>query len=470
MRRERNVRFRADLFESLLDPRLFELPPELAAIDRLLDDERLLEVVRRKLTATRGRPTIPLETYLRMMYLKRRYRLGFEALVKEVADSLTWRTFCRLNLTDPVPEASTLIKLTHRLGPEVLEQLNDALMARLVEQKVLKRHHQRLRVDTTVVEANVHHPTDAGLLADGVRVLSRLTRQAQQAGIGRRIRVRSRLCSVRRRLRAIARVLRRGDQQSQAQVDQLTAEVAERADATLQEARRMLRAVRRRIRQLGPAVGARYRALEQALQRYGERLSRVLDQTRLRLRGVRAIPDRLVSLFDPDARPIRRGKLAKPVEFGYKLLLAETREGFVTHAGLHAGNPSDDTLLLTAVAAHVRVVGAVPWAVVADRGMSSEANEQALRQWGVVQVVLPARGRVSQARRCWEKRRTFRRLLRWRAGQEGRISHLKRAFQLHRTLYRGAQRATTWVLEGIWAANLARAAYCMTAMGALARP
>lgn len=131
------------------------------------------------------------------------------ALVKEVADSLVWRSFCRLRLTDKVPDATTLIKLTHRLGPEVIEQLNDALMAQLVEKRLIKRHGQRARVDTTVVEANIHHPTDASLLADGVPVLTRLMRRAKEAGIGVRISVRNRLCSVRRRLRRIGQMLRR---------------------------------------------------------------------------------------------------------------------------------------------------------------------------------------------------------------------------------------------------------------------
>ena len=206
--------FRGDLFESLLDPQLFQLPRELAIIDRLLDDERYLEPIRRKLTATRGRPTIPLETYLRMMYLKRRYDLGFEALVKEVADSLVWRSFCRLNLTDKVPDASTLIKLTHRLGPEVFEELHKTLMGHRVEQRVIKQRSPRIRVDTTVVRAHVHYPTDAGLLADGVRVLTRLVRRAKEAGIGLRIAARNRLRSVRRRLQRIHRVLRRGGEKA----------------------------------------------------------------------------------------------------------------------------------------------------------------------------------------------------------------------------------------------------------------
>ncbi|WP_324670160.1 ISNCY family transposase [Geochorda subterranea] len=460
MRRERNVAFKADVFESLIDPQLFDCPRSWPS--STVDDERFLEPIRRKLTARRGRPTIPLGTYLRMVYLKRRYRLGFEALVKEVADSLVWRRFCRLRLTDKVPDATTLIKLTHRLGPDVIEQLNDALMAQLVEARLMKRHGQRIRVDTTVVEANIHHPTDAGLLADGVRVLTRLMRRAKEAGIGVRLSVRDRLRSVRRRLRRIGQMLRRGGEKAQAEVDRLTAEVALRAEQTLQEAQRMARAVQRRIRQLGPAVGSRYRALAQGLVTYTRRLRRVLEQTRLRLQGIRTIPDRLVSLFDPDARPIRRGKLSKPVEFGYKLVLVETQEGFIRHFRLHGGNPSDDSVLVDAVAEHIHAVGATPRAVAADRGMSSRANEAALRAMGIAYVALPARS--GRARRLFERRRAFRRLLRWRSGQEGRIAHLKHAFELDRSRYRGAERAFTWIGEDLLAHNLTRAARRLLAL------
>lgn len=458
MRRERNLRFKGDLFESLIDPSLFELPKELAIVDRLLDDEALLEPIRQKLPSLRGRPSIPLETYLRMMYLKRRYRLGFEALVQEVADSLVWRSFCRLNLTDKVPDPTTLIKLTHRLGPSVIERLNDLLMAKLAEEKVMKKHGQRIRVDTTVMEANIHHPTDASLLADGVRVLTRLMRRAQEEGIGLRIAVRNRLRSVKRRLRRIAFLLRRGGEKAQAQVDRLTAEVASRTQQTLREAERIAQAVAQRIRELGPQVGSRYAALLRDLMAYGDRVRRVLGQTRRRLQGVRKIPHRLVSLFDPDARPICRGKLAKRVEFGYKLGLTETEEGFITQCQLREGNPSDEAWLPDLVQGHTRVTGAKPRAVAGDRGMSSRANEAILRAMGIGQVVLPARGKLTAERRRFERRRAFRRMVRWRSGQEARIHHLKDAFELDRSRYRGAERAWTWALEGTFAANLTQAA------------
>jgi IS5 family transposase len=117
-------------------------------VDAILDDDRFLAPFRSRLTARVGRPTIAIETYLRLMYLKHRYALGYETLCKEVADSFTWRRFCRIALDGRVPDPSTLMKLTKRLGPGLVEELNAELLSLAVERKVLRS--RRLRVDTTV--------------------------------------------------------------------------------------------------------------------------------------------------------------------------------------------------------------------------------------------------------------------------------------------------------------------------------
>jgi Transposase domain (DUF772) len=132
------------LWESVLPAELRELPPELGRVDELLDEERFLAPFRARLTARTGRPTIPIETYLRLMFLKHRYGLGYETLCREVSDSLTWRRFCRVPLDGRVPDPTTLIKLTRRLGPELIEELNAELLSLAVERKVLRS--RRLRV------------------------------------------------------------------------------------------------------------------------------------------------------------------------------------------------------------------------------------------------------------------------------------------------------------------------------------
>ena len=181
MLRERAVG--ESLWEAVLPEELRELPPELGKVDGLLDQDRFLEPFRRRLTATTGRPTIPIETYLRLAYLRHRYDLGWETLCKEVSDSFTWRRFCRIALDGRVPDPSTLMKLTKRLGPGLLEELNAELLALAVEGRVLRS--RRLRVDTTVVEADVRSPTDSGLCAHAVSRLASLARRIKAKAAGK---------------------------------------------------------------------------------------------------------------------------------------------------------------------------------------------------------------------------------------------------------------------------------------------
>ena len=189
------------LWEAVLPAALRELPPELAKIDRILDEDRFLAPFRCRLTARIGRPTIPIETYLRLMYLKHRYGLGYETLCKEVADSFTWRRFCRIGIEGRVPDPTTLMKLTKRLGPELLEKLNAELLSLAVERKVLRS--RRLRVDTTIVEADIRSPTDSGLCAHAVSRLTRLASRIKAAGLAGDTRLRDRRRSVGKRVRAI---------------------------------------------------------------------------------------------------------------------------------------------------------------------------------------------------------------------------------------------------------------------------
>ena len=179
MLRERAVG--ESLWEAVLPQELRELPEELRKVDGMLDDDRFLAPFRSRLTATIGRPTTAVETYLRLMYLKHRYDLGYETLCKEVSDSFTWRRFCRIALDGRVPDPTTLMKLTKRLGPGLVEELNGELLSLAVERKVLRS--RRLRVDTTVVEADIRSPTDSGLCAHAVSRLTRLARRIKAAGL-----------------------------------------------------------------------------------------------------------------------------------------------------------------------------------------------------------------------------------------------------------------------------------------------
>ncbi len=183
---------------------------------------------------------------------------------------------------------------------------------------------------------------------------------------------------------------------------------------------------------------------------------RLLVQTDQRLAGNRVIPDRLVSLSDPDARPIRKGKPGHPTQFGYTLLLAEDERGFIADHRLQRGNPPDAPQLLPSVQRVMALTGRPPGTVVGDRGFGTAANDQALEALGVKRIGLQRNGTPGKARQAYERTRIFRRLRNWRVGIEARISHLKRGFGLRRTRLRRLPGARTWVGLGIFAYNLQR--------------
>jgi IS5 family transposase len=440
------------LWEALLPEELKRLPAELARVDAYLDDERFIAPWRTLFDRRLGRPSVPVDTLLRLLYLKHRYQLGYESLCKEVSDSISWRRFCRIGLDGPVPHPTTLVKLVGRAGPEVVEQLNQALLAKLAQDKLLRG--RKLRVDTTVVEADIDHPTDADLLEKAVRKLGGLVRRVKDRGAATRTGFRDRSRSAGRRLKQISLTLRRRTGQAQAEVDRLTAEVAAIARRTLTQVERVAHAARR-TRRVRPGDGHLGRLVER-LEETTSLTRRLLDQTDQRLGGNRVIGDRLVSLSDPDARPIRKGKPGRPTEFGYTLLLGECERGFIATHHTHKGNPPDAAQLVGAVTEVMALTGRPPGTVVGDRGFGTAANDAALAELGVARVGLARTGTPGKARLAWEQTRRFKRMRNWRVGIEARISQLKRSFGLRRTRLRRLGGARTWVGLGIFAYNLQR--------------
>jgi IS5 family transposase len=440
------------IWELLLPEEAKRLPAELAAVDAYLDDECFIAPWRVLFDRRLGRPSVPIDTLLRLLYLKHRYQLGYESLCREVTDSISWRRFCRIPLDRPVPHPTTLVKLVGRAGPEMIEELNAALVAKLVQGKLLRG--RKLRVDTTVVEADIDYPTDADLLEHAVRKLGGLVRRVKARGAASRTRFRDRGRAAGRRMKQLARTLRRRTGVAMVEVDRLTGEVAQIARQSLREVQVVMRNARGGLARrpddgrLGRLVGELAETITAT--------ERLLAQTDQRLAGNRVIPDRLVSLADPDARPIRKGKPQHPTQFGYTLLLAEDERGFIADHQVERGNPPDAPQLLPAVERVIAVTGRPPGTVVADRGFGTAANDQAVEALGVKRIGLQRNGTPGKVRLALERSRRFRRLRNWRVGIEARISHLKRAFGLRRTRLRRLPGARTWVGLGIFAYNLQR--------------
>lgn len=448
----RTINLQPTLWEAILPPECQGLPAELEAVDRLLDDSAFFAPYRAFFHVTLGRPSIPIETYLRLMFLKYRYRLGFEAVCREVADSISWRRFCRIPLGEAVPHPTTLMKITTRCGVAAVEGLNEALLAKAAQEKLLKT--SRVRADTTVVEADVAYPSDSSLLAKGVAKMARATRKLKALGLATRTKTRDRTRSVRRRARAINANLRRRTDEAREDVRRINKELASIATRTTKEARAVVRNARRTLAALGATASGRARAATDELERTATLTERIAEQCRQRISGV--MPPgttRVVSLRDPDARPIAKGRLGRPVEFGYKAQVLDNEDGVVVDHGVEMGNPSDAPMLVPAIVRVTKRAGRVPRAVTADRGYGEIAVEDTLEALGVRTVVLPRKGKPNAARRAHEQRRSFQRLVKWRTGSEGRISCLKRDFGWARTRLVGIEGARTWCGWGVLAHN-----------------
>ena len=455
----RTVNEQPTLWDAILPAELLVLPAELARVDALLDDAVFFAPFAAYFDARIGRPSIPMETYLRLMFLKFRYRLGYESLCREVADSISWQRFCRIPLGMRVPHPTTLMKITTRCGDDAVAGLNEALLAKAAAAKLLRT--DKVRADTTVVEGNVGYPTDSGLLAKAVGAMARTVTRIKAAGGATRTAAQDRRRSAGRRARSIASKLRlRGEQrrdQAQAAVRRITGELAGIAEAAMRDCAAVVRNAKRALRAAtGQRKGRLHRAINE-LNALVNRTQRVVAQARSRLGGV--MPEsatRLVSLHDIDARPIRKGRLGKPVEFGYKAQVVDNGDGVILDHSVEMGNPVDAPQLAPAIERIIRGTGSTPRAVTADRGYGEAAVDRDLHELGVRSVAIPRKGKPSAARREFEHRKAFRDKIKWRTGSEGRINHIKRSYGWNRTQLTGIQGARTWCGHGVFAHNLVK--------------
>jgi IS5 family transposase len=450
------------LWESRLPAEVLRLPGELARVDALLDDPAFFAPFAPFFHPVIGRPSTPVECYLRLMFLKFRYRLGYESLCAEVSDSISWRRFCRIPLDGTVPHPTTLMKLTTRCGQDAVAGLNEALWAKAAGGKLLRV--ARVRADTTVIPANVAYPTDSGLLARAVGKLVRTARRVQAAGGAPATAMTDRRRAAARRVREITAKLRSrsklGREETTRVIARVSAQLADMAGKAAVQAAAVLRNGRRAVpKALSGRMRGRLRRALNELAVTIERAGAIIAQTRTRLAG--QTPDgatRLVSLHDPDARPIRKGRIDRPVEFGYKAQVSDNDDGIILDYSVEYGAAPDGPQLTPAVQRVSRRVGRVPSAVTADRGYGQAAVERDLHELGVRTVAIPRQATTSAARKKLEHSRSFHKLVKWRTGSEGRISYLKRGYGWDRTRLDGRQGATIWCGHGVFAHNLVKIA------------
>ena len=225
--------------------------------------------------------------------------------------------------------------------------------------------------------------------------------------------------------------------------------------AVLRDTATMVRRLGQRVRTAGPHSQPMLQRAQDRLQDMRPLVQRVVNQTRARLLGGDThVADKVLSIFEPHTETIRKGKIAKPNEFGKLVTIQEAEHQIITGYDVHARRPADVTLWTSALDRHQTIFGRAPDLAAGDRGFSSATNEQAAIDRGVRRVVLPRRGPKSPARRAFERQRWFRRGQRWRVGCEGRISVLKRRHGLDRCRYHGEDGMNRWVGLGVIANNL----------------
>jgi IS5 family transposase len=413
--------------------------PTLRRIDALLDDEGLVDRVtaalaqRHPQSQRRGRLGTPAAVVLRMLILKHLHDWSFDECEREVRGSLVYRAFCRID-GERVPDAKTLIRLAHLLDEPVLKELLAQLVTLGRARRVIRG--RRLRIDTTVVETNIHYPTDATLLADGIRVL---TRSLQRLGE-----------QVRKRTRSVARRVFEIAQRSRTAGHRAAPAVRDKSKARMKLLYQGLMGITRAVVRQAEAAAAQSRREPLAVQLSVtiELVKRVVAQTRARvLRGDTHFPGKVVSLFESHTEIIRKGKLAKPTEFGRLVKIQEAEAQFITDYEVCERGQPERALWAPALDRHIALFDHAPHLAVADGGFASRSNERAAHDRGVRYVVLPRQPRE-------ERSRAARAALRWRTGSEGRISALKRRHGLRRCRYRGPNGMQRWVGLGVLANDL----------------
>ena len=431
----------------------------LRTIDALLDDEALVTLVQDALghrhpqSRTRGRKGTPAEVVLRLFVLKHLQHWSYATLEREVRANLIYRDVPRIG-GEAVPDAKTMVRLGQALGPALIQQLHARVVQVAREERVVTG--RKMRLDTTVVETNIHYPTDSSLLGDGARVLTRTMQQIQAEVGSAGTAVRNRLRSVTHRLIEIGRASRgRGAgalARQQAGYQKLMA-ITRRV---LGQAKRVAQEVRQGITRAGTLLGqVVVEGLAQHLEDVRALTRRVLAQTQARVvEGNTHFPHKVLSLFETATEAIRKGKAAKPTEFGKLVKIQEAEHQIVTDYAVYAERPTDQSLLLPAIAQHQVIFGRPPELLAADAGFFSAENEQRAQEAGVDKVAIPNKQTRSPARWAFQRQRWFKRAQRWRVGCEGRISVLKRCHGLFRCRYTGSAGMERWVGLGVIANNL----------------
>jgi transposase, IS5 family len=437
------------------------LEPLLGAISGFLDDQRdVIERIRRDLVRGLKRPGsgrngLTATQVLRSLVLMRLKNWDYRELRERIADGLTLRQFTDFYCA-PVPKHDAFQRGFVRLSPQTLKAVNDLVVRAAVELGL--ENGARLRVDTTVVQTNIHHPTDNTLLWDAVRVVTRLVRRLAKALELRRIEgFCDRTRAARRRMYEIQRMTTRQRHEQQTGTYRVLIGIAEEVVGSARVALEKTGKMRRKDIFANMAI----EELRRQIEHFCGLGDRVIDQARRRVLDGEQVPtgEKIYSIFEPHTDLIKRGKVCTPIEFGHKVFLAESAQGLITQYQVLKGNPPDESHVASSLKRHRQAFGSAPELYGSDRGFFSEQNLTSCKHAGVKVVCIPQRGGKKTARRqAYESSAVFKQGQRFRAGIEGRISVLLRGRGMKRCLAEGCDRFELWVGAAVLANNLMRIA------------
>jgi len=427
--------------------------------DQVLEDEQLVTAVYEALarrsprSRTRGRRGTPAEVVLRLLLLKHIRNWSYGVLEREVRANLVYRDFTRVGAAK-VPDAKSMGRWGVALGPEGVEKIHERVVKIAQEKQVVQG--RKMRLDTTVVETNIHYPTDSNLLGDGVRVLIRAMKRIAEIARKQGAKLRDRSRSVKFRILEIGRIARTKGGPNRERLQQGYEKLLSTVGRVVGQAKRFSDEIAKGVKRSADVMQqAALKGLRQELDTIVPRVQQVIRQAKQRIFGGDThVAEKLVSIFEPTTEIIRKGKASKPTEFGKMVKIQEGENQIITDYAVYEKRPSDSELVIPAIDAHEKQLGCTPRLLAGDAAFYSAKNEAAAHDRGVKRVCIPSRSTKSAERKREQKKRWFKQGQKWRTGCEGRISVLKRRHGLRRCLYRGDTGMKRWVGLGVIADNL----------------
>jgi IS5 family transposase len=409
-----------NLFEKFAFPN-FKINEDYKIIDAVLEDEAIvMELAKDFPDVATGRNRTPIEQTLRFIVLKTQKQLDYRSMERTLQNNLEDRWFCKIN--EETPCFKTIQNQIARVSDKTMHAINDRIIKEAKIRKFTKG--KKMRIDSTITESNIHYPTDSSLLIDAMRIVVRTVKRSAQA-------IPSGFRTFKRKIRHTQNIIRT--------IGRRNKEAREKAINELME---MGKHIARASKHIHQKTITKQRIL----------LERIIAQTETVLSGMK-VKERIVSIFETSARPFRKGKAGKKVEFGQEVQIVED-EQFITNWAIH-NKPSDTAYFATALKKHKQIHGKPPREASADRGYWSPENQQTAKGAGVIHISIAKKGKKAHPEEETTNLRKWKSLQKWRAGGEAKISLLKRKYGLTRSYYQGQIGMALCVGAGVIACNLA---------------